>query len=61
MFVLGEFLIFLGIFDRGNNLILRNLGILRGFPSNKRKGTLITNKYFNYIDLILKKKEPLIY
>ena len=60
-FVLGKFLIFPSIFNRNNNLTLRNLGILRGFPSNRRKGTLVTNKYFNYIDLIPKKKEPLIY
>ena len=60
-FVLGEFLIFPGTFNRGSNLILKNLGILRGFPSNKRKGTLVINKYFNYIDLVPKRKEPLIY
>ena len=60
-FILRKFLIVPGIFNRNNNLILGNLSILRGFPPNRRKGILITNKYFNYIDLIPKKKKPSIY
>ena len=60
-FVLRKFLIVPGTFNRGGNLTLGNLSILRGFPPNRKKGTLIINKHFNYINLIPKKKEPLTY